>query len=264
MDPRKLASGVALGGTSESPLASATAAPGLVLDPLAHIEPEVRLTAPSRIAAGAILRGDLSAGPGLVVHPGASLGSPAQHRRRGAGTIRIGRGVEVWDYATVHAGSCVGRGVTEIGDRVLLMAYCHLGHDVVLADEVTVSNGAQLGGHVTVGEGAVLGARTAVHQFVRIGRGAMVAAGAFVVSDVPPWALVAGDRARIVGANRVSLGCPERAGRVRRALRMLRGRRVSGRDILDALGGEHSEVRDIADFVDATSKRGLCRWGSPS
>ena len=234
------------------------------MEPGAHVEASVRLSAPSNIATGAFLRGDLSAGPGLVVHPGASLGSPAQHRRRGAGAIRIGAGVEVWECATVHAGSSVGRGITEIGDRVLLMAYCHLGHDVVLADDVTVSNGAQLGGHVIVGEGAVLGARTAVHQFVRIGRGAMVAAGAFVVSDVPPWALVAGDRARIVGANRVGLGCAERAGRVRRALRMLRGGGVSGRDILQSVGAEYSEVCDIADFIDATSKRGLCRWGSRS
>jgi UDP-N-acetylglucosamine acyltransferase len=234
------------------------------VEPGAHIEASVRLSAPSTIAPGAFLRGDLSAGSGLVVHPGASLGSPAQHRQGGAGAIRIGTEVEIWDYATIHAGSSVGRGITEIGNRALLMAYCHLGHDVVLADDVTVSNGAQLGGHVVVGEGAVIGARTAVHQFVRIGRGAMVAAGAFVVSDVPPWAMVAGDRARIVGPNRVGLGCPERSGRVRRALRMLRSGGVSGQDILEAVGAEHPEVRDIAHFIDATSKRGLCRWGSRS
>jgi UDP-N-acetylglucosamine acyltransferase len=224
----------------------------------------VRISSPCTVAAGAVLRGDLTAGPGLVVHPGASLGSSAQHRLGGSGAIRIGREVTVWDCATVHAGSSVGTGITEVGDRVLLMAYCHLGHDVVLADDVVISNGAQLGGHVSVGEGAVVGARAAIHQFVRIGRGAMVAAGAFVVSDVPPWALVSGDRARIVGPNRVGLACPERAGRVRRALRMMRGTEVSGDDILQALGQNHSEVRDIAAFVDANSKRGLCRWGSPS
>lgn len=225
----------------------------------------MRLSAPSSVAPGAFLRGDLSAGSGLVVHPGASLGSPAQHRERGLGAIRIGTAVEIWDCATVHSGSSVGRGITEIGDRVLLMAYCHVGHDVVLEDDVVVSNGAQIGGHVVVGKAAVLGARSAVHQYVRIGRGAMVAAGSFVVSDVPPWALVAGNRARIVGANRVGLGgCPARAGRVRRALRMLRSAGLCGEDVLKAVGAEHTEVQDIARFVDATSKRGLCRWGSRS
>lgn len=234
------------------------------IDPLASVESTVRLCFPCSVAAGAVLRGDLSAGPGLVVHPGASLGSPAQHRSGGGGAIRLGREVTVWDCATVHAGSGAGTGLTVVGDRVLLMAYCHLGHDVVLADDVVISNGAQLGGHVAVGEGAVIGARAAIHQFVRIGRGAMVAAGSFVVSDVPPWALVSGDRARIVGPNRVGLACPERAGRVRRALRMMRGTSASGAAMLEALGEEHSEVRDIAAFVDANSKRGLCRWGSRS
>jgi len=237
---------------------------GLTIDPLARVDVSVQLRPPSTVAAGAVLRGDLQAGPGLVVHPGASLGSTAQHRLRGKGAIRLGSHVEVWDCATIHAGSSVGTGLTSVGDRVMLMAYCHLGHDVQLANDVTISNGAQLGGHVSVGEGAVIGARSAIHQFVRVGRGAMVAAGAFVVSDVPPWALVAGDRARILGPNRVGLGCPDRAGRVRRALRMLRERGVQGDEILAALGEGHPEIRDIASFIDAASQRGICRWGSPS
>jgi UDP-N-acetylglucosamine acyltransferase len=224
----------------------------------------VRLLAPTRIAAGAVLRGELQAGPGLIVHPGASLGSSAQHRIQGRGAIRLGVDVEIWDCATVHAGSAVGSGTTAVGDRVMLMAYCHLGHDVALGNDVTVSNGAQLGGHVDVGEGAVIGARAAIHQFVRIGRGAMIAAGSFVISDVPPWALVCGDRARIVGANRAALACPDRSSRVRQALRMIRGRTTQAEDILAALGEQHSEVRDIATFLAAHSRRGICRWGSRS
>ena len=234
-------------------------AESIAIDPLARVEPGVQLSPPARIAAGAVLRGDLIAGPGLVVHPGATLGSPAQHRERGSGALRLGEGVEVWDCATIHAGSVVGARTTQVGDRVIVMAYSHIGHDAVIGNDVVITNGAQIGGHVEIADGAVLGARSAVHQFTRIGRGAMVAAGSFVVSDVPPWALVAGDRARILGANRVALGSPERSGRIRRGLRMLRSRSVTGADLLEELGSEHGEVRDLAAFVDAESRRGICR-----
>jgi UDP-N-acetylglucosamine acyltransferase len=144
------------------------------------------------------------------------------------------------------------------------MAYAHIGHDAILEDDVVVSNGAQIGGHVVIGRGAVLGARSALHQYVRVGRGAMVAAGSFVVSDVPPWSLVAGDRGRLLGPNRVALASADKSALVRKALRMLRGTKTTGTQVLEALGRDHQEVRDIADFIDAPSQRGICRWGSAS
>ena len=236
----------------------------IAIDPLARVDESVSLTAPTEIAAGAVLRGVICAGPGLVIHPGASLGSPAQHRIRGSGSLTIGDGVEVWDCATIHAGSAVGTGATRVGNRTLVMAYAHIGHDAILEDDVVVSNGAQIGGHVVIGRGAVLGARSALHQYVRVGRGAMVAAGSFVVSDVPPWSLVAGDRGRLLGPNRVALASTERSALVRKALRMLRGAKTTGTQLLEALGRDHQEIRDIADFIDAPSQRGICRWGSGS
>ncbi|MEE2830037.1 MAG: acyl-[acyl-carrier-protein]--UDP-N-acetylglucosamine O-acyltransferase [Myxococcota bacterium] len=236
----------------------------LQVDPLARVLGEVDLSPPATVSAGAVLRGPLRAGAGLTVHPGASLGGPAQHRLGGAGAIEIGREVEVWEGATIHRGSAAGCGTTRIGDRVMVMAYAHVGHDVQVGDEAVLSNGVQIGGHVHVDSKAVLGARAAIHQFVRIGRGAMVAAGALVSGDVPPWSLVAGDRARIVGANRVALGDAERIDRVRRGLRRMAVPGTRGCDLLKELGGEHSEVRDLAAFLDAPSKRGICRWGRRS
>ena len=217
-----------------------------------------------RHPAGAVLDGSMSVGAGLIAHPGASLGSRAQHREISEGHIALGEEVEVWDYATVHGGSSVGEGTTIIGNKVLIMAYAHVGHDVRIGDGAVLSNGVQLGGHVDVGSGAVLGARSAVHQFVRIGKGAMVAAGSFVVSDVPPWSMVAGNRARLLGPNKVALGNPERSALVRRALRMLRGSALSGSELLVEFPDAPDVIRDIAAFLEEPSRRGVCRWGQAS
>ncbi len=240
------------------------------VDPLARILADVHLAAPSHIGAGAVLQGPLHAGPGLRIHPGALVGGPAQHRGGGAeGVLQIGRDVEVREAATIHRGSNAGSGLTRLGDRVLVMAYAHLGHDVQLGDDVVLCNGAQLGGHVQVADGAMVAARAAVHQFVRIGRGSMVAAGSMVSGDVPPWTLVAGDRARIVGPNAHALrqhGLERSLPLLRKALRLLwpgRGRAaLPAVELVAALGNEQCVadpvIKDLVTFLTQPSFRSPC------
>jgi len=244
--------------------------PALSIDPLARVLPNVLLNAPASVGSGAVLEGPLHAGPGLRVHPGALVGGPAQHRLGGArGTLEIGTDVEVREAATIHRGSDVGRGVTRIGDRVLVMAYAHVGHDVQLGDDVVLCNGAQLGGHVEVGPGALIAARAALHQFVRVGAGAMVAAGAMVSGDVPPWTLVAGDRARIIGANAHGLrqqGREDSLPLLRKALRLLwpgGGRPALGPGaLLESLGSAEAErdptIQELIAFLSQPSSRKPC------
>jgi UDP-N-acetylglucosamine acyltransferase len=233
------------------------------VDPTARLIGDVALAAPSSVGAGAVLQGPLRAGPGLQVQPMALLGGPAQHRGGGDGRLVLGADVQIWEAATLHRGSAAGSGTTTIGDRVMLMAYAHVGHDAVLEDDVVLANGVQLGGHVRVGAGAVLGARAAVHQFTRIGRGSMVAAGAMVAGDVPPWTMVAGDRARILGPNRVALPSREAIDGVRRALRLLL-RSAPDTEQVRAEMGHLAEVRDLLAFVAAPSRRPLCGRGRRS
>jgi UDP-N-acetylglucosamine acyltransferase len=228
-------------------------------DPRSVLIGEVALGEPCRIDAFAVLEGPLVAGPRLFVATGAAVGGPAQHRAGGVGSLRIGDGVTIREHATVHRGSPAGGGVTVLGDDVLVMAYAHVGHDATLGAGVTVANGAQVGGHAEIGARAVLGARCAVHQHVRIGRGAMIAAGAMVAGDVPPWAMAAGDRARIAGANGVGLraaGFARSEAAVRAALRAI----VGGRGAVP--GAEAgSPVADIVSWASQRARRPLCAPG---
>lgn len=211
-------------------------------------EPDVELV-DAELHPSASLEGPLRAGPGLFVAAHAVLGGPPQHRGGGPGALVLGRGCVIREGATVHRGSAAGCGVTRIGDRLFLMAHAHIGHDAQLDDDVTIANGAMLGGHVTVGDRVVIGARAALHQYVSVGRGAMVAAGAMVSGDVPPWSLVSGDRARIVGVNRVGLAAAGLEDQVDAVRRVLRG--GSADESLEA-------VRDVVGFLASDRRRLLC------
>ncbi len=83
----------------------------------------------------------------------------------------------------------------------------------------------QLAGHVAVEDWATFGGLTGVAQFVRVGESAFVAAMAACERDVPPFVVVAGNRARVRGVNSVGLrrrGVPEESVRaLSRAVRAL-------------------------------------------
>ncbi|WP_127360087.1 acyltransferase [Actinacidiphila soli] len=161
-------------------------------------------------------------------------------------TAEIGDGTTIWDLAQIReqarlGRSCiVGRGAyvgpgVRIGDNVKLQNYAlvyepaELGDGVFVGPAVVLTNdyyprsvdaeGRQKRGGdweavaVLVAEGASLGARSVCVAPVRIGRWALVAAGAVVIRDVPDFALVAGVPARRIGwVGRAGVRLVERDG----------------------------------------------------
>ena len=93
---------------------------------------------------------------------------------------------------TINAGTAQDRGDTAIGNGNLFLAYTHVAHDCVVGNHTTFSNNAQIAGHVHIGDWVVLGAYSGVHQFCRVGAHAMLAAGAIVLQDVPPFVTASG------------------------------------------------------------------------
>jgi acetyltransferase-like isoleucine patch superfamily enzyme len=144
----------------------------------------------------------------------------------------IGAGTRIWhlaqirEDATLGANCNVGRGAyvgpgVSLGDNCKLQNYslvyepARLGHGVFIGPAAVLTNdeypraitpdGQLKGGDdwtavgVVIGDGAAIGARAVCVAPVTIGRWALVAAGAVVVSDVPDFALVVGVPARRVG-----------------------------------------------------------------
>ena len=125
----------------------------------------------ARIEPGAILRAGVSVGDGAVIMMGAIL--------------NVG--------ATVVEGTLIDMGAV-LGGRATVGARCHIGAGAVLAGVIEPASALP----VVVEDEVLIGANAVVIEGCRIGRGAVVAAGAVVISDVPPDTVVAGCPARIL------------------------------------------------------------------
>ena len=125
----------------------------------------------ARIEPGAIIREQVEIGEGAVIMMGAIL--------------NIG--------ASVGAGTMIDMGAV-LGGRATVGARCHIGAGAVLAGVIEPASATP----VVVEDEVLIGANAVVIEGCRIGRGAVVAAGAVVISDVPPDTVVAGCPARII------------------------------------------------------------------
>lgn len=171
-----------------------------VVDPAAELGTDVEIGPHAVVTRWARL------GDGVVVHPGAVIGGDPQYLGFDAKTpsyVDVGAGAVLREYVTLNR-SMYADQATTVGARCFLMAYSHAGHDCCLADEVVLANNTMLAGHVTVGTKTFVGGGAGIHQFCRIGEGAMVAGLARVTKDVPPFCMVA-ERDELTGLNLVGL-----------------------------------------------------------
>ncbi len=179
---------------------------GVSIGPGAVVGPEVKIGADTWIGPNVVLDGRLTLGEQNRVFPGACLGlEPQDLKYRGAATeVVIGNGNTIRECVTINRATNEGE-KTIIGDGNLLMAYCHLGHNCELGNGIVMSNGIQVAGHVLIEDRAVIGGCLGIHQFVQIGRLAMVGGMTRVDRDIPPYCLAEGHPGRLRGLNRVGL-----------------------------------------------------------
>jgi len=187
--------------------AGATIGRDVSIGPYSVIGSQVVIGDECRLASHVHIAGHTTIGPRTAIHPFASLGTPPQSvkYRGGATRLVVGADCDIRESVTMNTGTEDDRGVTEVGDRCLLMVGSHVGHDCKVGSDVTFANNVVLGGHVTVGDFVFLGGQAAVRQFVRIGEGAMVTGMSGVRADVIPFGLVQGAKADLVGLNVVGM-----------------------------------------------------------
>ncbi|HEX5052024.1 MAG TPA: acyl-ACP--UDP-N-acetylglucosamine O-acyltransferase [Planctomycetota bacterium] len=171
----------------------------------AVVEGDVHIGDDCRIDAHAIVRSGSDIGSGVSVDSFAVVGGMPQMRtpQAAAGRVSVGDRTVIREGVTIHRATKAD-GVTAIGNDCFLMAHCHVGHDSTVGNFVTLANNVMLAGHVQVGDSTFVGGGAGVHQFVRIGRGAMIGGNASISYDVPPYAIAA-DRNDICGLNVVGI-----------------------------------------------------------
>jgi UDP-N-acetylglucosamine acyltransferase len=227
----------------------------------------VKIGEGTSIGPHVVLSGRTTVGARNRIFPFASIGAIAQDRKYGGEptTTTIGDDNVIREYVSVHAGTAQDRGDTAIGNGNWLLAYAHIAHDCVIGNFTTFSNNAQIAGHVTIGDWAVMGAYAGVHQFGRVGAHAMVAAGAIVLQDVPPYMTVQGYPAKPHGTNSEGLRrrgfSAEDLLALRRAYKILYRQGLSLDDArvkIAAAAVDAPVLKPLADFL-AVPGRGIVR-----
>jgi UDP-N-acetylglucosamine acyltransferase len=240
---------------------------GVQVGPYAVIGPHVQIGKNTVIGPHAVIDGHTTLGCDNQVFQFASVGAiPQDKKYRGEeSTLVIGDHNVIREFATLNPGTAGGGMVTRVGNHNLFMVYSHVAHDCIVGNQVILANCATLAGHVTLEDHVVVGGLVGVHQFTRIGESALLAAGAMVSLDVPPYCAAMGDRARLYGLNVIGLKRRgfrvEQIAAIKNAYHTLFSEGLLLEDALERLRQEHRaspEVAHLIDFV-AASQRGLCR-----
>ena len=153
------------------------------------------------------ITGNITIGENTEIFPFASIGSsPQDLKYKGESTtIQIGKNCKIREYVTINPGTNGGGKITSVGDNCLLMIGTHIAHDCRIGNNVIFANHSTLAGHVIVEDNVVVGALSAIHQFCRIGEGAMIGGMSGVTADVIPFSTVMGNRAKLSGINILGL-----------------------------------------------------------
>ncbi|MDE5773063.1 MAG: acyl-ACP--UDP-N-acetylglucosamine O-acyltransferase [Muribaculaceae bacterium] len=145
-------------------------------------------------------------GDNVTIFPGAVVaGVPQDLKFRGEDTTAvIGNGTTLRECVTVNRGTA-SKGLTQVGDNCLIMAYTHIAHDCLIGNNVIISNATQLAGEVQVDDFAVIGGGSLVHQFCHLGKHIMLQGGALVNKDIPPYVKAAREPISYVGLNTIGM-----------------------------------------------------------
>jgi UDP-N-acetylglucosamine acyltransferase len=221
-----------------------------------------------KLLSHVVIRGRTEIGAHTIVHAHAVLGGEAQMHKRNPPDMRLSIGAYniIREAVTMSAGSAAGRGITTVGDHGYFMAGCHVAHDCIVGNNVTLSNGVQLAGHVQVGDGVIMGGLSAIQQFGRIGRYAFISGVTGVVADVIPYGSAIGTHARLYGLNLVGLRrrqTPRPNIHALRAVYRLIFQTAEGTIHQNARrAGEQwpdiPEVQEVVSFILADAKRPIC------
>lgn len=177
-----------------------------MIHPTAIIEEGAQLGAGCEVQAYAVVTKHVVLGDRVVVGSFAVIGGDPQHLtfdRKVPTKVVIGAGTVLREHVTVNR-SIYPDGRTVIGENCYLMTNAHVAHDCVIEHDVVLANNVMLAGHTSVGANTFVGGGVAVHQFTRIGEGAMISGVARVARDAAPFTMVA-ERDEVIGLNVVGL-----------------------------------------------------------
>ena len=241
---------------------------GVSIGPYTVVDENVVLEDNVCIESHCVITGHTVLGEGTKVFSGAVVGSDPQdkkHREEDEVYLEIGKNNVIREFVTINPGTIEGGTKTVIGDRNLIMAYCHVAHDCFIGNKCIMANAATLAGHVTLEDKAMIGGFGAIHQFVRIGKLAIIGGCSKVVQDVPPFSMCDGHPAKVMSINSVGLKRSETDSKVvrklKQAFKILFRSGLAKKTAINKIREDIESCEEVDHLINFAnnSKRGLSR-----
>ena len=171
------------------------------------IGPNVEIGVNCVIQSNVSITGNTRIGKENKIYPFASIGNDPQDLKfDGEQTkLEIGDNNKIREYVTINTGTKGGGGLTRVGNNCLFMVSSHIAHDCLVEDNVILANNVPLGGHAHIESNVIIGGNSAVQQFTRVGKFAMIGGMCGVVRDIIPYGIAHGNRSILQGLNLIGL-----------------------------------------------------------
>lgn len=230
----------------------------------ASIEEDVEIEDDCEVAAHAVIKQFTRLGRRNRVFEHAVLGGEPQDVKfkDERSFLQIGDDNLIREFCTLHRASGEGS-ITRIGSRNFFMVGVHIAHNCEIGDDNIFANGAALAGHIIVEDHVFLSNNVGAHQFVRMGRYAMVGGKSKIVQDVLPFFTTDGNPAYVRSLNSVGLRRAGFSSESRQALKQAYKLLFRSKLSLEAALASIDQIADpnvahLAAFI-RSSKRGVIR-----
>ena len=237
---------------------------GNTIGPFAVIEDDVIIGNDNHIAAHAVLKQKTRIGDNNTLAEHVVLGGLPQDLSFAEKPtfVEIGHSNVLREGVTVNRATKENE-ATRLGDENYLMALVHIGHDCQLGNRIVIAPGSGMGGHVHIADRAFISGGVMVHQFVHIGRFAMIGGNTKITQDTLPFMLTDGNPAIVRGLNIVGLKrggfCLDDIRSLKQAYQTLFRSTVSLEGRLEQIKGlANVYTEELAQFI-STSHRGFHR-----
>ena len=234
--------------------------------PYSIIGANVEIEENTEVQSHVSILGNTKIGKNNKIYPFASIGNDPQDLKfQGEETkLEIGNDNKIREYVTINPGTNGGGGITKVGNNCLFMVSAHIAHDCFVGDNVILANSVPLGGHASIEDNVIIGGNSAVQQFTRVGKFAMVGGMCGVVRDIIPYGIAHGNRSKLQGLNLIGLRRKNIPNQDIMILSEAYKEIFKNENLTENLNNlkvelkEHDLVREVLNFIEKDKKRPIC------
>jgi UDP-N-acetylglucosamine acyltransferase len=235
------------------------------IGPYAYLSGDIQIGDNTEIGHCVQIEGNVKIGDANIIGHSAHIGAPPQDvAYNGSKTfVLIGNNNIIREFVQIHRGTKEGT-TTELGSACFLMGGVHLAHNTKVGNNITIANNTMLAGYVEIDDFAFVSGLCGFHQFVRVGKYAMIGGLARVTKDCLPFMTTEGNPARTAGINAVGLRrrefTLERRKFIKEAYRILFRSNLNVSQAVEELNNitDNKDIEELIRFI-KSSERGIIK-----